>query len=111
MSLNNNVIAVNEAELNHLMTDIMDYSSRVRQIFDRIDDLVNESKTYYDSDSATILRNKFNLLKQDFKITVNNLMSYNSDLARLKNKYVNSMSTISGNINRKATTIRDNKTW
>lgn len=109
--MNNNIIAVNEAEINHLMTDIMDYSSRVRQIFDKIDDLVNESKSYYDSESATIIRNKFNLLKENFSITVNNLMSYNSDLARLKNTYVNNVSTISEQIKRKATTIRDSNTW
>lgn len=109
--MSNNIIAVNEAEINHLMTDIMDYSSRVRQIFDKIDDLVNESKSYYDSESATIIRNKFNLLKENFSITVNNLMSYNSDLARLKNAYVNNVSTISEQIKRKATTIRDSNTW
>lgn len=109
--MSNNIIAVNEAEINHLMTDIMDYSSRVRQIFDKIDDLVNESKSYYDSESATIIRNKFNLLKENFSITINNLMSYNSDLARLKNAYVNNVSTISEQIKRKATTIRDSNTW
>ena len=86
------------------------------------DDLSVENKKIYifrqkdilvrtDDNSKLPDSSVFNLLKENFSITVNNLMSYNSDLARLKNAYVNNVSTISEQIKRKATTIRDSNTW
>lgn len=105
--MGSNVVGFNEAEIDHLMIDILDYTSRIKLIFNKIDDLVNETRNYYGCESANIMRNHFELIKYDFNIIINNLLSYNSDLYNLKNKYKNGMDILSSEIIRSGSNVED----
>ena len=79
--MGNNVIGINEAEINKLITEINDCSNKVKNIFQQINDLISNTKNFYDCKSATALRNKYYKLDDDWKINIrNNTLNYGNNL-------------------------------
>ena len=93
--MNNNVVAINVEEINKLMLEITDISSNINIIFNKINELVEETKSYYVCSTASVMRNKYAMFNDNFKTIVNNIMSYNKDLAMLKKKYDQGMDNLS----------------
>ena len=107
----NSTTAINESEINKLMTDIIDYSTKIKSKFTRIEDIVCETSNYFDSRVANDFRNKFNLFKSDLDMVVSNILSYNTDLMNLKSRYKNNISNLSDQIKKDTTNIIDNGIW
>ena len=104
--MNNNVIAINVEEIDKLMLEITDISSNINIIFNKINELVDETKSYYVCSTASVMRNKYAMFNDNFRIIVNNIMSYNKDLAMLKKKYDQGMDNLSTQINKDASAIQ-----
>ena len=77
--------SINEAAINKLMTEIIDYSTKIKS--------------------------KFNLFKEDLDTVVSNILSYNTDLTNLKSRYKKNISTLSEQINKDTNKIKDNGIW
>lgn len=90
MKSNNDVIAINSAELDKQMLNIIDCSNKIRAIFNKIDDQMALLKTYYDSPSAAVLYKQYEEFNENYSIIVENILSYNSDLMSLKKRYASS---------------------
>ncbi len=93
--MNNNILAINIPEINKLMIEIADISSNINVIFNKINELVDETKSYYTCSAGSIMRNKYAMFNDNFRIIVNNIMTYNRDLAALKKKYEQGMDNLS----------------
>lgn len=91
----NNVAAINEAEINKLMVEIVDYSSKIKSILNKVNDLVSETKSYYNCSSGSLLRQRYALFNDNYKTVIKNINSYSKDLAALKRKYVSNMRDLS----------------
>ncbi len=98
-------IAINVNEINRLMLDIIDCANNVRVIFNKITDLVSETKSYYDCVSATTLRNKYSQFSDNYNRIVSSIKSYNTDLSNLKKKYAVNMEDLSLQIRKDASRI------
>ena len=105
--MNNNVIAINVEEIDKLMLEITDISSNINIIFNKINELVDETKSYYVCSTASVMRNKYAMFNDNFRIIVNNIMTYNKDFAILKRKYTQGMNNLSVKIIKDASTIDD----
>lgn len=103
-------MSLNENEINKLMTEVLDYSAKLRVKFNSINDIMYDTINYYDSNNATDLRNSYNLYKSDLELMISNIMSYNTDLANLKSRYKSNLSTISDQIKKDAADVID-KQW
>lgn len=101
----NKIVALNEKEINRIMLDVIDCSTRVKTIFNRINDLVEETKSYYVCSSANMLRSKYEQLNDSYNNIVKNILSYNSDLNLLKKKYALGMDSLSYQIKRSASNM------
>ena len=107
--MNNNVIGINVDEINKLMLEISDISSNINIIFNKINELVEETKSYYVCSTASVMRNKYAMFNNNFRIIVNNIMTYNKDLVRLKRKYDQGMDNLSQEIHKKTIAIKNSK--
>lgn len=107
--MNNNVIGINVDEINKLMLEISDISSNINIIFNKINELVEETKSYYVCSTASVMRNKYAMFNDNFRIIVNNIMTYNKDLVRLKRKYDQGMDNLSQEIHKKTIAIKNSK--
>lgn len=107
--MNNNIIGINVTELNKLMLEIADISSNINIIFNKINELVEETKRYYVCSTASVMRNKYAMFNDNFRIIVNNIMTYNKDLVRLKRKYDQGMDNLSQEIHKKTIAIKNSK--
>lgn len=98
-------VAINVNEINKLMLEIIDCSNNVKVIFNKITDLVSETKSYYNCSSADLLRNKYSQFSDNYNIIIKNIMSYNKDLSNLKKKYAINMEDLSYQIKRDASNL------
>ena len=101
---------ISVSNINTLMADVIDYATKLRSKFNRIDDVINDTINYYDDKNATTMRNKYSLFRSDLDTLLDNIMSYNTDLSKLKSKYKSNISTISDQIKKDTTEIID-KQW
>lgn len=95
-------IAISESEINKLMLEIIDCSNNVKVIFNKITDLVSETKSYYDCSSACLLRSKYFQFSDNYNTIIKSIMSYNKDLSNLKKKYAMNMEDLSYQIKKDA---------
>ncbi len=80
------VFGINENKLDILITDINDAVTRINNKFDLIENLVSETESYFNCESGTIFRNKFNIIKGNFAIVDKNIISISSDLVKAKSR-------------------------
>lgn len=107
--MNNNIIGINVTELNKLMLEIADISSNINIIFNKINELVEETKSYYVCSTASVMRNKYAMFNDNFRIIINNIMTYNKDLVMLKKKYDQGMDNLSQDIRKNTAIIKSGK--
>jgi len=99
---------VDVSEINKIMAEIIDYATKLKSKFNRVDDIIYDTKSCYTDMNAEQMVNRYNLFKDDLNTMIENIMSYNTDLANLKSKYKNNVSTISEQIKKDTTNILDN---
>lgn len=97
-----NMAAINEAEINKLIVEIVDYSSKIKTILNKVNDLVLETKSYYTCSSGSLLRSKYALFNDNYSIVVRNISSYSKDLNALKRKFSSGLEDLSAQVKRDA---------
>ena len=99
------LIAINEEKLNRLSLDIIKYSQRANIIFNKILNLVYQSKSYINGEIGDNLYKKVNLLKDSMNATVYNLKLYSDDLVRAKIRFKSTSSDIATYVNKQRSNL------
>ncbi len=107
MASNNDVIAINTAELDKYMLNIIECSNKIKAIFNKIDDEVERLKTCYSCSSASVLYKQYANFNDNYDIIVNNIMSYNTDLMSLKKRYSSALDNLTQKITAEAARLSD----
>ncbi len=82
-----NVVAgINEDELGKLCVEILDYSDRISEIFDKVDSCMESLPNHYQGLPCVELLNYYNDLKTYYSTIKNNIISYSDDLITLIKK-------------------------
>lgn len=104
----NGQMAINEAELDKKMLEIIDCSNKIKTIFNKADDAVEKLKASYQCSGATALYNQYKQFSDYYSVVVDNILSYNSDLMSLKKKYITALGDLSDKIKADAHMIEAN---
>ena len=80
------VTGIRENELSSLSIEILDYSDRISEIFDKLDSCISKLPTYYQDPACTKLINYYRGLSKNYSTIKKNLMSYSDDLTTLIKK-------------------------
>ena len=81
------VIGVDEDGIDNLILDINDKIELCNSILNNIEDCVDNVLVKYKTNDKALMQQKFESLKSNFPILINNLESYSSDLVRVKNGF------------------------
>lgn len=84
--MNNIVEGINEDDLVSLSLEILDYSDRISELFDRIDDCMEKLPVHYNGLSSSKLVNYYKDLKPCYYVIKQNIISYSDDLIELIKK-------------------------
>lgn len=98
---------INEDKIDRLILDIYDYADKVNSIFNRIDELVDSTKDFYNCESAELFRNKFLEFKQNFKVVNENILGYAGEITSAKNNYKKRESEMVMQVNRYKTAVEE----
>lgn len=82
-----NEIGINIDSIDKLILDIYNYVERINKTLNQITDVVEQTKFFYDCESAKKYRAKFNDFSTNFEIINKNLKGYAEDMIKLKNRY------------------------
>ncbi len=77
---------INEDALASLSVNVLDYSDRIMELFEKIDYQMSRLSKYYDSEACKIIISKYNDLAQNYEIIKNNFCVYSDDLVTLIKK-------------------------
>lgn len=108
MKKSGGVIALNEAEVNKKLLEIKECSSKIKAIFNKIDDQMDIVKANYSCSSASTLWKQYKEFNDNYSVIVNNILSYYTDLTSLKKKYLTSFDDLSQKIKKDSSTIKMN---
>ncbi len=87
--MSNNLVAVNEQQINKLIFEIDDASIKIRNILNEIESLIDDTSLYYIADSASKLRSTFSNFKPTLRIIPKNILTYKSDMLKIKTLFKN----------------------
>lgn len=77
------VSGINEGALRDLCMEILDYNERILEIFDKVDNCVEDLQDYYKCSSYNTFKNVYSELRNNYQIIKNNIDSYSNDLIKL----------------------------
>ena len=80
------VAGINEDELSLLSLEILDYSDRITEIFDKIDSCMDRLPNYYQGTPCVALMNYYKQLTTYYSIIRDNIVTYSDDLIALIKK-------------------------
>ena len=80
-------VSMNEAGMDVLAVETMQVAKLANDYLNKIVDIIDGTKNYYKSDSGDALRARFEDLKDDFSITVQNIENYAYSLKKAKNNF------------------------
>lgn len=104
---NTKSIAMNEAGVDTLAIDTMQLSMAVNDYLNKIIDIMDQTKAYYQSESADELRKKFNELSADFPIVTQNIENYAYSLKKAKDSMINRNADVILNIKQATANVPD----
>lgn len=102
------LISINEDGLDKLALNIYDYSEKINNIFNQIDDLMVQSKDYFDCQLNNDIRIKYQNIKDSIKNVKSNISSYSTDLIKVKNAFRNNAEIIANDIRKEISNIQSN---
>ena len=102
------LILINEEGLDKLALNIYDYSERINNIFNQIDDLMIQSKEYFDCQLNNDIYLKYQGIRESIKNIKLNISSYSTDLIKVKTVFRNNAQVISGDIKKQISNIQSN---
>ena len=100
-----NVSGVNEAGLDRIATDIIEYADKLNKIFNQLQLLINDSKNYFNSEVNQIFCSNFKKQAEYCQIINSNILSYASDFVKVKQSYKVGAENIAENI------LANNRKW
>ncbi len=77
---------IKEDELSSLSIEVLDYSDRISEIFDKIDNTISKLPTYYQDSACTKLMSYYHELAENYSVIKQNIVSYSDDLTTLIKK-------------------------
>ena len=80
-------VSMNEAGIDSLAVETMQVAKLANDYLNKIVDIMDGTKNYYKSEAGDALRSKFDDLKDDFAITVQNIENYAYSLKKAKNNF------------------------
>lgn len=84
-----NISGINEVKLDNLVLDIYDYTDKVNQILNNIDELILKSSNYFKCDSSDYIRNRYQQLAFNYTTLKQNMLNCANDLIKVKHHYQN----------------------
>ena len=78
---------VNEQKLATLLAKIQDDLEKLEKRFNQLETVIDSTKAFFKSDSASGYRNSYENMKYNFSIVKKNILSYTNDLTKVKNSY------------------------
>lgn len=102
------LISINEESMDRLVLNLCDYSERINNILNQINDLMNYSSNYFKGQQSNEIIKKYNNLQTSIVNIKYNISSYSSDLIKVKNKFRNTASNISRDVRRQTSNIQSN---
>ena len=83
------------------VNDIVTITDRVSNILNQLEGLVQDSKSFYNCESANVFYNNFNQFANNFKILRKNILSYSEDFTNVKSNYQARMVELAAGIKNK----------
>ncbi len=80
----NEVTGINEDRINNLILEIGNYQDEVSNIFNSIEDTVNNLYSGYVCEAGSVFSRKFDTMKRNFPTVKKNMETYAEDLIRAK---------------------------
>lgn len=87
MMNDSNISGVNEGAIDNIILQLTQYEERLKKIFSMMENAINDVEQYYRVNSLVALKNKFDDVRCNFPIILNNIEKYIDDLATVKNNY------------------------
>lgn len=79
--------AINEDGLDKLVLDIYNSAEMVHKIFDNVNELIQQTSDFYQTNISEKFRMKYNDFKINFELVNKKLLGYADELASIKMKY------------------------
>lgn len=77
------VNGINEDALRDLCMEILDYNERILEIFDKVDNCVEDLQEYYKCSSYNTFKNAYNDLRRNYQVIKESINSYSDDFITL----------------------------
>lgn len=81
-------VAINEVGMDLLAVDTIQMAKVINDYLSRIIDIIDGTKSYYQTSSGDALRNKFNEIKTYFPTVIQNIENYAYSIKKVKNNYI-----------------------
>ncbi len=96
-----NTSGINEHQIDKLTIDIMEYADRINKVLNQIQELVNSSGLYLNSESGNTFRENFKLIEKNYQTMNQNILSYARDFVKVKAIYRNQILNIADRLTKK----------
>lgn len=100
------LISINEPALERMVLDIYDHCSRINSILNQINDLILDSKTYFDCAANSYMLEQYSEMKLSIDNFKSNISTYAADLTKVKNKFKSKDSDLTQIIRTQVTKIQ-----
>lgn len=92
-------VAVNEVGMDLLAVDTIQMAKVINDYLSRIIDIIDGTKSYYQTSSGDALRNKFNEIKTYFPTVIQNIENYAYSIKKVKNNYISNTEIVLNHLN------------
>jgi len=100
------LISINEEGIDRLVLDLYDHFEKINNILNQINDLIYDSKNYFNCSANDELLKNYSEMKVNIDNFKANVSSYSSDLIKVKNKFRQKDSDISSTVRQQITKIQ-----
>lgn len=80
------ILAINEDDLSTLSLEVLDYADRISEIFDKIDEAMDQLSNHYQGLPAVEIMNHYKELAAYYTIFKENIVTYSDDFVELIKK-------------------------
>ena len=100
-------IAMNEAGIDALAMETMQVSMIANDYLNKIIDIMNKTREYFQGDAADEMRRKFNELSAEFPMVIQNIENYAYSLKKAKAKRLEGVSDAIIELNKATSNVQD----
>ena len=100
------VLSINEEGIDRLVLDLYDHFEKINSILNQINDLIYDSKNYFNCPANDELVKQYSEMKLNIDNFKDNVSSYSTDLIKVKNKFRQKSSELSATVMQQVTKIQ-----